>query len=442
MTTIDWIILAVLTIGSICVLAALTIFLRKNWRRVDRSSMRVVVTLVLAYLVIRVSIHFVDNFFRFGESLFASVLIAPLAIARDTIPVFAAIWFVWRYRPSLNQPIAGAKLPDDPTVLREQVQKIFRSEEFLSALGTCLPKGANDKKHGLDYVPFMLENIAERRTRFAKSSKYFFVATIIAGLLFVGVVGYFARVVLNDASAGAPRLLAQIEEEVRTLNQNSQALLSQQLRDLAALENSSPGARIANTFSDTLALISASRKSGDFEKLQNNLQALQREIAGAGAPVTFSNAVNAARLELDAMLLRKEAAMPRIVAASQALTPFIADARKELEKPENRIPDLIKRVMIGVVVTTCMFAILRYLAGLYRNHYNQMMRAYAEDLALRKFYVGYKGSAESKEDRSAVIKSLVGSSFDSEKQGDGGLSLTDNEAAIVKEFFGSLAKKL
>jgi len=78
--------------------------------------------------------------------------------------------------------------------LRGAVSTILDSERFLTALRTTLPQGKEDKEFGLDYIPYMLSSVDERRKGATKSARLFLLATVVTALVFSAVVMYFGYI--------------------------------------------------------------------------------------------------------------------------------------------------------------------------------------------------------------------------------------------------------
>ena len=110
-----------------------------------------------------------------------------------------------------------------PTLpLRQAVVSILDSEDFLTALRSTLPKGESDPQYGLDYIPYMLDSIDQRRRRFQRSSMMFLAATIALGFVFSGIVVYFGYILVNESAAGFPRTMSQIEGSLREIRRDIQ----------------------------------------------------------------------------------------------------------------------------------------------------------------------------------------------------------------------------
>lgn len=137
---------------------------------------------------------------------------SPVYFAVNALPILFALWLVWRVKALRGGESRSPPTTAPGTPLRETVEQVFRSEEYLTALRTSLPKGKDDEQFGLDYVPFMLHNLQERRRRFDRKANVYFWVTIVAGLTFAGVVGYLGYILVNDEAAGTPKSLADLEE--------------------------------------------------------------------------------------------------------------------------------------------------------------------------------------------------------------------------------------
>lgn len=112
----------------------------------------------------------------------------------------------------------------DQTVLHDTVSKILDSELFLTALRSTLPKGKEDEKFGLDYIPFMLNSIDERRKRAAKSARLFLMSMICAALIFSSVVVYFGYILVNEAAAGTGKSLADLKKVTGSISDDLRLL--------------------------------------------------------------------------------------------------------------------------------------------------------------------------------------------------------------------------
>lgn len=119
------------------------------------------------------------------------------------------------------------------------------------------------------------------------------------------------------------------------------------------------------------------------------------------------------------------------------------EVHKSLEIGEVRLVELIKRVTVGLVVATFLFGILRYLAGLYRAHYDEMVIAQREEILVRKFYIAFKGCEGSRETQSQIAIAFMrgieqaGASLSKSTDSD-----TKDKVDFIKELLELVSKKM
>ncbi len=158
--------IAVSVLVTICILG-LTL-----WRS-GKSKTSFYISLVLmaypALFYLRETLARSEFYSIFNSRLAAIFVVSVIQFLLVTIPVFIAVHLA---RTLFSQSSKKEQsLPDltNQQTLNDYVTGILDSEEFLVALRSSLPKGETDEMHGLDYVPFMLHSLDERRKRFAKS---------------------------------------------------------------------------------------------------------------------------------------------------------------------------------------------------------------------------------------------------------------------------------
>lgn len=88
-------------------------------------------------------------------------------------------------------------------------------------------------------------------------------------------------------------------------------------------------------------------------------------------------------------------AVPELNSRIQELRALVPKAEEALNKPENRLPEIIKRLALGIVIATFFLALLRYMGTLYRTRYQQVLAAENDDFMIRRFYVAFKSSEAS-----------------------------------------------
>jgi hypothetical protein len=139
----------------------------------------------------------------------------------------------------------------------------------------------------------------------------------------------------------------------------------------------------------------------------------------------------------------KENALQEIKTKTNDIFNEIKNVEKELEKNENKIPELLKRLILSLVIATFFIAILRYVAKLYQNSHNEMLRAEMDDIAIRKIYVALKASILKDEDRKIVISNLMNENDYKDKIDDSeSFNLTKEESGFLKEIISAILKKI
>ena len=370
----------------------------------------------------------------------------PLLLIRDVIPVIIGITLASRVYPQKHEPDYSK-----PDVLHTTVTKILDSNDFLTALRTTLPRGKDDEQFGLDYIPFMLNSIDERRRRAIKSARLFLISTVVAALVFSMVVMYFGYILVNESSAGAAKSLADIESSVESINTSLKFLLPSYYGNpefqktvvpaLERLEQIAPDPKNTTQRDQTFAAISQARSNGDFTLLAN---ALRRITPAEGTQNSdYARALADAQKALDRFSAEQTIAIPTLSTRLQDLSSLIPKAEDVISKPESRVPEIIKRLALGLVIATFFLALLRYMGGLYRTRYLQVLAAEADDFAIRRFYVAFKSSTPNDEQRKAVLSGFMSSPTQNEKDGTSSTDeSTKEQYEILKDLLGALTKKL
>ena len=382
--------------------------------------------------------------------LFATVVLV--------VPNLAAIWLVWRTTPfSGRNRINTVPLVIPKESITKCLQGIFESEHFLSTLRTSLPKGNDDQLHGFDYIPFLLHSIDERRKRFSKSSGRFLSAIVILGIVFSGVVMYFGYILVNEAAAGTPRKMAEIEGHERGIASSLAGLVSIQpysslefqkncLPKLYALRKAKPKDAKYDSEKESIdSKISSLNYSKDLIGLYNSITGTHIAPADQTKESEYVSALSTATESISEYIKKQEDFSKEVNANLASVNAVIVDADKRYQDPQNHLPEIIKRLALGIVVATFFLAILRYLGGIYQNHYQEMLLAEHEDLAVRRFYVGFKSSAASDDQRKAVLTAFIAGLPPTPlaKSGDEASGTGSKlESEILKELFSALSKKL
>ena len=380
------------------------------------------------------------------------IVAAPLDFVALVLPVLAAIWLVWRLKPGINLPDASKPSPAGEEQIKCAVHSVFNSEHFLTALRTSLPRGEDDVKYGFDFIPFMLQSIDERRRSFQRSATIFFWVTISVGILFALTIATFGYILVNEEAIGTPKRVKSLEQAASEMRARLEALspisfpnnvfddLCQ--KSLNELQRATPPQSLTTNGQRISDLIQSLSHQEDVAAL---VDAVQKQAAAA---ITLNEKAYRQLAENAVASLAKyqrsyEAARTALPNALDTLTSATKEVRGKLDENRNQLTELLRRVCIGLVVASFFLALLRYVASLYRQEYEQVRLAYEDDLALRRFYVAYKSSEGSTKDRSAAIAALVNAKavMPSIESGDA-LGLNKAEADVLKELLNSLSKKI
>jgi hypothetical protein len=116
------------------------------------------------------------------------------------------------------------------------------------------------------------------------------------------------------------------------------------------------------------------------------------------------------------------------------------DLRQKISASESRVPDLIKRIAVGLLVVSFMVAVLRYSTKLYQYHLDQVMAASREEVVTRRFYVAIKEAGAEANLRGTVLTDFMRGATGSEgksttdKHSDGpSLPMEDMLKLLLKE---------
>jgi hypothetical protein len=153
--------------------------------------------------------------------------------------------------------------------------------------------------------------------------------------------------------------------------------------------------------------------------------------------------LNSTISEIDAAAAEQDETVRQVSGLLPNLRSSIDNANRALATPENRIAELIKRLGLGIVVSTFFLAILRYLGNLYRARYEQVVAADKGDFMVRRFYVALKNSTAGGEQRNAVLTGfMTGSPSLVAAEPDGADDTSKQSLELIKELLAALTKKL
>jgi hypothetical protein len=161
----------------------------------------------------------------------------------------------------------------------------------------------------------------------------------------------------------------------------------------------------------------------------------------------YAATLNSAADHLQSFLSQKESAIARLPQTANRVVQITDRIQANLDKPESRTPEILKRLAIEFTVATSFVVILRYTSGLYRLNYLQELKTMLDDDAARRFYVGFKGSGNSDEQRKAVLTAFMATPAthgldDNPKAGPDSAGFSNEELSVLKEIIAALGKKL
>lgn len=361
----------------------------------------------------------------------------------------AIYWAVIMKKPETLNPNVEIKEEQ----INDFTTKVFSSKNFLNAFETSLPQGKDDKVYGLDYIPYMLKNTEERRSRFTSSANRFLNLTIFLGIIFIVITVWFGYILINEDEIGTQKIVKSIDSRLESINMNLaiqspdvfnnlrfNELCQQEITDIEISRNlNSKNKEIQNRFNDVIRKI---KKSNDPIQLRDSLEILTQEVSkDTPKDEEFASKVESMQSQYSLFLRDKESSYSILNTNVNRLESSISTLKRTFSEPNNRLAEILKRLILSLVVISFFVAILRYVAGLYRAHLNEMIKIEKEDLAIRKFYIALKSSANSQADKSKVIVEFLNNSA-SNNEGDNSRSVSKEEISIIKEVIDSILKKI
>ncbi len=438
-------------IGIVAMLVLALVLLGFILRKKDKRLAALIAFLSASYIVV----YAVWGIFRFSPTTY--ILTGPLAVVQSVLGIVIGVLLAFRFFSShIFTGITRSDAPDYsvPLVLKESVSKILDSENLLTALRSTLPTGKDDDKFGFDYIPFMLSAIDERRKRSQRAARFFLIATTISALIFSGVVMYFGYILVNEASAGTAKTLADIKISTEATSEAIHSIIPNYYNNpefkknvtpaLDKLVQLEPGEKNKQTREKIVDVINEAKRTADFVALNSALiQAGSGISKETDQEKIYSTALADATNGMSAFMGSQSVAIPELNSRIKELKDLIPKAEDALAKPENRLPEIIKRLALGLVIATFFLALLRYMGTLYRTRYQQVLAAENDDFMVRRFYVGFKSSQASDEQRKAVLSGFMAAQTAPARTGakeseDG----TKEQYEVLKELLGALGKRL
>ena len=335
------------------------------------------------------------------------------ALLRDVSLLLYGVLFLIHY----TLPFTKLKSLHIPNA-DEIAASIANSESFIEKFKESLPSGRSDDDYGFDFIPWIIYDLNERRKRFSKSSSIFLASTICLGLVFIGIVFYFGEKILNERSTDLYEELSKSTVLLKNLDQSV----------LILDPNISKNFVFNNLVQKHAGVLYDNRTNPD-----TTLNSLKNTIISIHARLEVNDDMVAYQKSLDSTLLILRGYSPdpinseyhlRLIAycsdgidfiesRSGALRAILANNstfRSQLDeiqtaRRENPLGELARRLVISLIVVSFFFVILRYSAGLYKDHYNQMIETEHDTFEIRKFYIAYK-SAMTKQEREVIYDKL------------------------------------
>ncbi len=337
--------------------------------------------------------------------------------------------------------------------VKKYVNEILDSKEFISALRTTLPKGEKDNEHGLDHIPFLLQNSVDKRERYFSISKLFLIATVISTIIFTSVVIYFGYFLINDDSAGFYKALTDLKDKVEQTNEDYLGIsnaaefrinkISERIRDIVSRSYYQNINSQLSGIADSLNIKNSVQIDSALIKIENMIPYAKIDTSKKmQSPIPRSDILeDISEIRNDIKEISKD-----YRTYAERISNSLTDIKRIGIKLDNmEIPDkyslgeILKRFFISIIVTTFLLAILRFLSNQYRNNYEKAIIADEENSLIRRFYVAYKASQNDNE-RSIAISKLVETQNFKEVIKASKEKYFENE--MLKEIMSTIAKKL
>jgi len=344
------------------------------------------------------------------------------------------------------------KIDTSSSKVDDFINDVLNNEKFYTAFSVSLPKGNDDREYGIDYIPFMLQNIEEKRKRFKKYADRFLMGTITLGLIFITIVIFFGYILLNDTSFGINKNINDLKNSLAEANKYNSLINNNEILNSLATNYKLDLIKISKDLSDSTMnnyknnIILAKEielflKNKDLNKLikvtKNTIDSsnISNKLDNYGSLSNLYSKLTDYKSSIEYTYFLFSQSTHEIL----SIYPKIKD---EIDKPQNQLNELLKRLILSVVIISFFVAILRYLVKLYSNNYNLMIKAENEDLVLRKFYIALKNTDKNKEERKLVIDNLFNSNMSNSYNETDDIKLSREESNIIKEIVNNILKKL
>ena len=377
-----------------------------------------------------------------------SIILAPFYLAISTLPFFIFHRILRRKYININKAsLLTLETEDD---LNENIKTLLDSNNFLTALRSTLPRGEKDSEYGLDYIPYMLKNVDERRARFSKRAKGFLITSIIAGTVFVIITLWLGYILLNEDSISTGKVLRDLKSQTTELNRTVSFISPKTYAHIEEYKNIKDQIRSINNslsiyedsnFKTNISVIlSEFLTTEDITSLHNNVNNIDIPYNSENEDdIKLRREFNTLKFQIIDFMRIKESAFRQVPELVDRIDDIIKTSKQELSKTTNRTPDIIKRLILSFVILSFFLTILRFLANQYRHNFEQLIKAEEDDLNIRKTYIALKTAGDDIESKQIVLNQLL-SKFDS-TQDNNKKEPTEN-TLLVKSLIETLAKKV
>lgn len=380
-------------------------FKDKN-KKINESVNGIILKFSFVYSAIFAGLVFLSG------TIFKEFFFGFIRIHNYALPVFFISFIIWRLIQGKQHSI---HLNLDPYKdLKDIINTIVGNPNFIESLRKGLPTGQDDKNYGFDFIPFIKDQIEQQKDEYEQSAKLFLKWTIGLGILFIVIISYLGFIIINDTFTESNQVLKEVNSKLEDLTQELR-LQNPTLTNNKTFESIKSELLDYNSFSDSRNLkieeliqtiqvgIYSAIKSNDVDILIDTLSEVANQIPEED--LKFKNLISNSVISLQDFKQDQQNATIDIRNTLGSLSQIIGKKEKILES--NGVKDLIKRLSISIVIASFFLSILRFLAGLYRNHHNKMVSAQNDIIDLFKFYVGYKSSPENSKERKVVYEQFM-----------------------------------
>lgn len=359
-------------------------------------------------------------------------------------------FFIKRILKSFNFPTERV----ERVFIKPELDKFFNEEDFYKTLRTVLPKGVKDEKHGLDFISYMIHVVDEKRERFKKDANKFLNYTLALGIVATIFVVYFSYQIFDDKSSSLYTATEELRINVIDLAKNSKFIKAKNNIEILDSENiefyyfenlysnsvDSNSVKMNNEILKQEALFKADKITVKQLSLKidsiNNLTYENNNLNEQ-----FSNNLHKLNSNISDLNNSIEQERREVSTTVNSIQKELFNLDKALQEPQRKLDDLLKRLALGIIVSTFLLAILRYTARLYQSNFSEMLKAENEDLMIRKFYVALVNTESNAEIKKMIFEKLL-SEIDNKQENKSTTNLTQEESGILKDIINALLKKI